>query len=115
MERAGVDPGTLPFEMDTDTPFFKLLEMINDIKFAKEHEYGDYVANQMATSSSRLSIFGHFVNIRRKFMRAEHIVEKIVDREATPDALIDTYVDMAVYALLGVQLAYELKQRGGNS
>lgn len=104
-KKAGLS-ASAPFVDNFSSPFGRVMLALADVKQAKELEYGDYVAKQKLVKPLRMAMFDHFVNIRRKFVRAEHIVNRIVDRETGTDDLIDTYADMAVYCILGIQLAY---------
>lgn len=106
LERAGVSVDHLPLGVSINGNFAKILEVLGEIQFAKSRQYGDYIDQQKDTTA-RFALFDHFVNIRRKFKRAEHVIEQIVDREANPDVLLDIYADMAVYSVLGILLAYE--------
>lgn len=105
LERAGVSMDRLPFELP-ESKFKDILKVLEEIQHVKAQQYGDYIKQQKDVTA-RLALFDHFVNIRRKFKRAEHTIERIVDREANPDDLLDTYSDLAVYAVLGIMLAYE--------
>lgn len=104
---AGVDPSQLPLSPPKDTDMACLIEALYDVYLDKSRQYGDYVDEQI--KDPEFAVIDHFVNIRRKFIRARNQVSECLKNPSLNRAvLVDTYADMAVYSMLGVILAYRL-------
>jgi hypothetical protein len=110
LERAGlaqeiVDRG------QTDQDFNEILDALREIHKGKQVLYGNYLTTH-GSDPLKFCLMEHYCDIKRKFVRAENFLKKVMDGQDIPmPELLDTYSDIAVYGALGVQLLFHLMER----
>ncbi len=86
-----------------DPEFADIVGALNDIHQGKQVLYGDYVKTHGSESPS-FTLLQHFCDLKRKYVRAEHFIKLQLNNDAPPiEELLDTYADMAVYSVMGIQ------------
>jgi len=110
IERAGLSSSILSH--GTSDPTFDLvLQGIRQIHNGKEVLYGSYMETH-GSDPTLFALMEHFADIKRKFVRAETFLKKNMSGQKIGLVeLFDTYVDIAVYGALGVQLLAHLMTR----
>jgi hypothetical protein len=95
--------------------FSSVLVALWNVKAFKERQYGNYVDDQMQ-GHWKVALIDHFINIRRKFNRAQKAVTDAQNESLPPfTELVDTYADMAVYSILGIILINAMRKKHGNN
>lgn len=109
-KRAGID--TLKdFGGTSDDIFRSITNVILDIHGDKSFLYGNYIETH-GNDPELMCLFEHFSDLKRKFVRAENYIRKRADGvNIDIEELLDTYLDLAVYGALGVQLILHLRRR----
>jgi len=110
IQRAGLTEAIL--QISKKNPKFKeILETMEIIYNGKQVLYGDYLETH-GSDPTNLAIAEHYCDIKRKYVRADSAVKKILSGENIDiDELTDTYLDLAVYGAIGVMLIDHLKER----
>ena len=95
---------------EADIVFDEILVTLRDIHRGKGVLYGDYIKTH-GSAKLTMAAIQHFCDIKRKFVRAENIVNDLseIRDETRIRALLDTYCDMAVYAIMGIHLVAQKK------
>ncbi len=89
-----------------------IMDALLEIRQGKEFLHGNYV-NTHGQDDYKYALMQHFMDTKRKYLRADHFIKKLISEGEDPDIelLYDTYADLALYAILGVQLVKHLEQR----
>ena len=94
-----------------DSTFDEIAFALCDVRQGKEKLYGNYIENN-GGEPEVFCLVQHFCDIKRKFVRAENITKlKSEGKEVDLEHLIDTYADLAVYSMIGIQLIMHLMER----
>ena len=110
IERAGlsqelIDKGT------PDEIFEGILDALKSIHTGKGVLYGSYLETH-GSEPANFCLIQHFCDTKRKYVRAENFVKQRADGvEHDINELLDTYSDLAIYAIMGIQLINHLQQR----
>lgn len=95
----------------SDPSFENLMNVLSDIHRGKEVLYGSYLETH-GSEPENFCLVSHFCDMKRKYVRAENIVKiKSEGGDVGLIELLDTYSDLAVYAVMGVQMIIHLQQR----
>lgn len=110
LKRAGITKELLK-EAEDDPIFFEILESLGAIHAGKAVLYGDYMETH-GVDPEMFCLIQHFCDLRRKFLRAENFIKMRAEgRQIDKMELLDTYSDIAVYGMLGIQLLDHLEKR----
>ena len=110
LDRAGITEELLE-QGDDDADFHEILEALGAIHIGKSVLYGDYMETH-GSDPELFCLIMHFCDLRRKFLRAENFIHMRADgKNISKTELLDTYTDIAVYGMLGVQLLEHLAKR----
>ena len=91
--------------------FNTIISALSDIHAGKQVLYGDYIKNN-GSDAPIFCLMSHFFDIKRKYIRSENFIkDAAAGKKHNINSLIDTYSDMAVYAILGIQLIVHLDKR----
>lgn len=94
-----------------DQDFEMIIETLKEIHRAKGVLYGNYIETH-GCDPELLALTEHYADVKRKFVRADNYMKQRHNgKDLSPTLLIDTYMDMAVYSILGIQLAMEKAER----
>lgn len=94
----------------SDMQFDAILQALSDVHKGKEVLYGSYLETH-GEDPKIFSLVTHYADIKRKFVRVENIIKAMSkDKDISIDELLDTYADMAVYAVMGIQLINHHKE-----
>lgn len=114
IERAGLSSKILSHSV-SDPQFDLILQGIRQIHNGKEVLYGQYIKTH-GEDPKLFALMEHFADIKRKFIRAETFLKKSMSgHDIDLVELFDTYVDIAVYGALGVQLLSHLMRKQNES
>lgn len=96
---------------DPRPSFDAVLIAMSKIRRGKEALYGSFIENKKGDSVN-FALIGHFVDMRRKWARANTFIQGKFeeDKDFEIEELLDTYIDLAVYAALGVQLIEAIRK-----
>ena len=110
MERAGLTNEVI--ELATpDNRFDNIVEALRAVHQGKGVLYGNYIETH-GTGPELWCLMGHYMDLKRKGIRAEQFMQKRCAGDVVPiEELLDTYADMAVYAMLGIQLIIHLNNK----
>ena len=92
-----------------DLLFDEILRAMRDVHRGKENIYGNYLEThddeEIATR-----LLQHFFDVKRKYIRASNFLAKNPMNLDKIDCtqLLDTYMDLAIYSVMGVQLLLHL-------
>lgn len=94
-----------------DPDFEAITEAMIQIHRGKEVLYGNYLKTH-GSEPAKFSLIQHFCDTKRKYVRAENFIKlHSEDKAPSLEQLMDTYSDLAVYAIMGVQLVFHLMAR----
>lgn len=94
-----------------DRTFDAIISGLKRIHDGKEVLYGNYIETH-GKDPELFALMEHFADLKRKYIRAEHIMKRLAKGEIINKMeLFDTYSDMAVYAVMGIQLLIHLEER----
>lgn len=111
MRRASVVPEAPEAETDEQQQFRALANALVSIHGAKAVHYGDYLKTH-GDESVQLFAVQHFCDIKRKYVRAKTFIERMTRGEKIDFTdLLDTYSDLAVYAIMGLQMAFHCRDK----
>ena len=86
-------------------------DVLVKIHGAKAVQYGDYLKTH-GDETSQLFAMQHFCDIKRKYVRAKVFMERMARGEDVNfEELLDTYSDLAVYAIMGLQMAFHCMEK----
>jgi len=86
-------------------------DVLVKIHGAKAVQYGDYLKTH-GDETSQLFAMQHFCDIKRKYVRAKVFMERMARGEDVNfEDLLDTYSDLAVYAIMGLQMAFHCMEK----
>lgn len=110
LERAGLTEEMVS-RGKVDYAFEEILEAMREIHRGKEVLYGNYMETH-GDEGETFSLIQHFCDTKRKYVRAENFVKQQADGgNISLDELLDTYCDLAVYSIIGVQLIFHLLEK----
>lgn len=111
VNRAGLDAAMV--EMGREDFEFNLITLaMRKIHRGKEVLYGNYLHTH-GNDPEKFALMEHFCDVKRKYVRAESFLKATMEGRDIPlDELLDTYADMAVYAVMGIQMILHLERRG---
>lgn len=111
IERAGLTNDIMA-KAKINSDFEAITDVLKDIHAGKSVLYGDYMKTHGADSEN-WGIIQHFLDLKRKYVRAENFVDRKVNGEDIElEEMLDTYSDMAVYSIMGVQIIFKyIKER----
>lgn len=96
---------------EIDIKFFSLALALGEIHSAKGKLYGNYIETH-GSEPELMSLTQHFCDIKRKFVRAENYIRLRNEGDKIPlDDLLDTYSDLAVYGIMGLELIFHILER----
>ena len=103
LERSGLSERDV-MEGKIDITFELIATMLTKIHQGKSVLYGDYIKTH-ADDNYKLGFTQHYCDIKRKWVRYDNFIRLLSD-DKYPDRLelVDTLADMAVYAIIGLQL-----------
>ena len=101
----------LEFDLkDVNPEFVAIVEKLISVHAGKSLLYGDYIDNRDEKDS--VAIFEHYNDIKRKFIRVENFYTRtVIGEQVDIKELIDTYTDLAVYSILGLQLIFHIMEK----
>lgn len=101
--RAGLKPRMTELG-EEDKMFNAIAETLIAIHRGKEVLYGNYLETH-GKEPPQFFLTQHFCDVKRKYVRAENFIRRYVqDKDSIPlEELLDTYSDIAVYAIMGIQ------------
>jgi hypothetical protein len=106
---AGIKLEKGPHEIDIR--FFSVMLALGEIHSAKSKLYGDYMETH-GSEPELMALTQHFCDIKRKFVRAENYIRLRNEGDKIPlDDLLDTYADLAVYGIMGLELIFHILER----
>jgi hypothetical protein len=114
-ELANVDPLARPVGGKHATEFVYVLTALQQIGNAKVDSYGD---GRMLVESADYDTKMLYSDLHRKHIRVNQLMESIKQSIWTPghpvpvDALMETFSDLAVYAVRGIQILRRLEEKG---
>jgi ribonuclease HI len=117
-ELAGVDPGGTPVGGAHSAEFGAILQALEQIGNAKVDSYGD---SRMLVESADYDTKMLYSDLHRKHIRIDQLMAAIKvliwneDREpgdVQVNALMETFSDLAVYAVRGIQILRRLEEKG---
>lgn len=109
--RAGVHPDALESDSEEVFEFNSFANAMCSIHAAKAIHYGDYLKTH-GDESVELFAVQHFCDIKRKYVRAKTFIERMTRGESVDFTdLLDTYSDLAVYAVMGLQMAFHCREK----
>lgn len=110
-ERASVIEGAPEAETEEVHQFNYFCDSFKRIHAAKAVHYGDYIKTH-GDETPQLFAVQHFCDIKRKYVRAKTFVERMTRGEQVDFTdLLDTYSDLAVYAIMGLQMAFHCREK----
>lgn len=111
VERAGLTQKDIE-QGKPDQVFETIVAALVDVHRGKEVLYGNYMETH-GSEPENFCIIQHFCDTKRKYVRSENFVKlKADNKDVELVQLLDTYADMAVYSIMGVQLIMHLMTRG---
>lgn len=96
-----------------DLNFERILKGLCDIHRGKEALYGNYLETH-GKDPDAFFLTQHFCDLKRKYVRAENFIKQFDPKDKDGiqlEQLIDTYSDMAVYAVMGIQAVFHIINR----
>lgn len=113
--RAGIDSRTIDMGRPDDM-FNSILDALRDIHRGKEVLYGDYLKTH-GSEPDQFFLTQHFCDLKRKYVRADNFIKRYIEdkNSISLDQLLDTYSDLAVYAIMGIQCINHVMERAQNS
>ena len=94
-----------------DPDFEAIVDALVDVHRGKEVLYGNYMETH-GSEPENFCLIQHFCDTKRKYVRAENFVKLKADNKSVELVqLLDTYADMAVYSIMGVQMVMHLMNR----
>lgn len=109
--RAGVYPDSPKADTDETQQFNMLVSCLMNIYSAKAVHYGSYIKTH-GDDSPQLFAVEHFCDIKRKYVRAKTFIERMTRGELVDFTdLLDTYSDLAVYAVMGLQMVFHCREK----
>lgn len=113
LKRAGIPEKTLHNSYSPDPDFTMIMDALKRIHTFKGELYGDYQETH-GNQPAMMALIEHHCDMKRKAIRAQNFISKMASGDPVDlDDLLDTYSDLAVYAAMGVQLIFHLKDREG--
>lgn len=110
VNRAGITVD-ISTKSKVDHTFDAIVEGMIKIHESKQVLYGNYIETH-GKDPELFALMEHFCDIKRKYVRAEHYMKRImIGEHIDKNQLFDTYSDMAVYAAMGIQLLIHLEER----
>lgn len=110
ISRAGLSKEMIEKGRD-DLRFINVMQAMEQIHKGKEVLYGNYLETH-GRDPELFALMEHFADLKRKYIRAETFIKKRADGDDIPLLeLLDTYMDMSVYAAMGVDLIRHLMER----
>jgi hypothetical protein len=95
----------------SDPEFSAILSALEAIHRGKEVLYGNYLETHGASPTALVE---HYADVKRKWVRVQNFVAKRLNGEKLDyHELMDTFSDMAVYSIMGIQLLRLLIEKEG--
>lgn len=111
LTRASIHPDAVGAETMETKEFKELVDALQRIYAVKATHYGSYIATH-GQDSPQLFATEHFCDIKRKYVRAKTFIERMTRGEVVDFTdLLDTYSDLAVYAIMGLQMAFHCREK----
>lgn len=111
LRRASIHEDAREADTEETSQFNYMLEAIKRIHHVKALGYGDYIKTH-GDESKELFATQHFCDIKRKYVRAKNFIERMTRGETVDfHDLLDTYSDLAVYAVMGLQMAFHVIEK----
>lgn len=96
-----------------DHEFLKVLHGLEQIHNGKGVLYGNYLETH-GQGNELLCLTEHFCDMKRKYIRADHYIkQRFNDNNLPLTELLKSYSDLAVYAMLGLQLVFKKMEESG--
>lgn len=113
-QRAGVHEDAQEASTEECAEFNSLADTLCRIHAVKAIHYGDYLKTH-GDETKELFATQHFCDIKRKYVRAKTFIERMTRGETVDfHDLLDTYSDLAVYAVMGLQMAFSVIEKEGS-
>lgn len=111
VKRAGITPAITAKGKGVDKAVDSAFAAMFSVYQGKGVLYGDWF--ERVDRDDKMALMAHFFDIQRKFTRANTFVTKVCTRGEDIDIneLFDTYIDLGVYAAMGVALITYLQDR----
>lgn len=114
-QRAGVHEDAQEASTEECAEFNSLADTLCRIHAVKANHYGDYLKTH-GDETKELFAVQHFCDIKRKYVRAKNFIERMTRGESVDfHDLLDTYSDLAVYAVMGLQMAFHCIEKDDTS
>lgn len=111
LTRASVSDSSPQASTDEQHQFRMFADAMTQIHGAKAIHYGDYIKTH-GSDTPQIFATEHYCDIKRKYVRAKTFVERMTRGEAVDFTdLLDTYSDLAVYAIMGLQMAFHCREK----
>lgn len=112
LKRAGITDELLAASKKPDVEFEEIVDTLKLIHQGKAVLYGNYIESHK-NDGDLLMLVEHYADLKRKYVRVDNFVKKMVNEgeKISYEEQLDSFSDLAVYSLLGIQVALYLRKK----
>lgn len=98
---------------DKQDIFNEIVDILKEIQQGKAKLYGDYF-ERLKENTNSINILSNFIEIQEKYCRIKNIIMNNEgkahgkDESIIADLLLDSYVDLAIYGIMGLGVLGEI-------